>query len=187
MLAREKQKLRNQRAKEKQEKLDAKNVTNEVKALVANMPKRNGNSFSLFIKEKFEQKASETGYGSTEVTKALAKEWSSLPDSQKQKYRQLAEDAKKQFQDNFGKWTKTLSEDERVLLHSKGRKYLTKPQRSSLVPLSPYQAFTKDAWASVSLDKKIDVKEQFSKVAKEIAEKWKALSESERKAYQSAQ
>lgn len=92
---------------------------------------------------------------------------------------------KKQLQDSFKKWCDTLSDEERSLFSKKGEKYLTKAQRRdmSTIPLTAYQAFTKANIVSVqwdSPDTNESRKRQFAKLGKANAEKWNALSESQR-------
>lgn len=183
-------KLSAEEKKEFRKRKEQAEVAKKLKALAPGFPRKAPNAYALYVKDNYTPKARETGKGTIHVTKVLAQEWSSMPDSQKQNYRQKAVNFKKQLQDSFKKWCDTLSDEERSLFSKKGEKYLTKAQRRAMstIPLTAYQAFTKANIVSVqwdSPDTNESRKRQFAKLGKANAEKWNALSESQRQAYKS--
>lgn len=160
-----------------------------MRELAAGLPKKVTNPYIQFAKENYTQKANATGERVSGVARALAQEWSSLSESQKQTYKEKCVDSVKQYEVDFRKWAKTLSADERVLFGTKGQKYLTKAQRAELwtPPLTPRRAFLKAEFASVDMKglDRDDFRKTFANTVKEASQKWNVLSQEQRQKYSS--
>lgn len=159
----------------------------KMQALASNIPKKMTGSYALFVKENFARVAKASSeQGGPRVNNILAQEWSSMQESQKQSYRQKRAAHAKQYEVDYDNWVKTLSEDERVLLGSRGQKYLTNAQRGALLnaPVSPRHYFFKDAFAPAKWTGGNN-QQVFADITREAHGIWKAPSPEQRQAYKS--
>ncbi|XP_023234280.1 nucleolar transcription factor 1-like [Centruroides sculpturatus] len=148
---------------------DKKTTTNEEEEDVQNRPKKPLSAMFYFQQEKLDSfREKNPDISKQEVMRLLAREYSELPEKKKEKYKKLAEAAKKQSNEE------SKSKDE---VHETGSR---KPQLFKGEPKKPpqsgYSLFTTEMLGAVT---DVDAKNRMAVTA----QKWNALSQSEKDKY----
>lgn len=86
-------------------KQEAKEIREELKARVYDMPKRPGSSYNIFIKENYEKvKEDNPKKETSEIFGLCADLWNSLPDKQKAKYSKIHEKELENYKELLSEW-----------------------------------------------------------------------------------
>jgi hypothetical protein len=119
----------------------------------ADKPKRPTSAYLFYYKENFKRFKKEDKTNSTEIAKSIAAEWNELPETAKAKYVELSKKASEEYKKAMEEWS------------GKYKK-----------PLNGYNKFMK---VNMKIPKGTSL-EDASKVMKEWAAKWSALSDAEK-------
>eukprot|EP01064_Diplonema_japonicum_P026978 TRINITY_DN3864_c2_g1_i1.p1 TRINITY_DN3864_c2_g1~~TRINITY_DN3864_c2_g1_i1.p1 ORF type:complete len:222 (+),score=115.89 TRINITY_DN3864_c2_g1_i1:70-666(+) len=153
-----------------------------------NAPKRPLSSYMLFCKDERENvKAENPDIKATEILKELGKKWSEASDSDKEKYTEMANEAKEQYKIDLQEYKDNKessdedSEDEPKKTKGKRKAKAKKDPNAPKKPLTPFFAFSGKVRGDVK-EENPDMKA--SEVAKEIGTRWNDLADDEKKTYQ---
>lgn len=149
-------------------------------------PKKGRTSYQFFIKEKrAEMKSTHPQASTADVTKEIGKAWKDVDPETRKKYEALATADALRYREEKAAWDASHPEGGTGDQPAKGKKAKVSASASALSskseppkkPTTGYFLFSKEKRAS--LDQTLKVTEQ----AKVLADKWKALSEADKKVY----
>jgi len=149
-----------------------------------NAPKRPKSSYLFFCEDKRDEvKEDYPDLKATEITSKLGELWKALPDSDKTKYIEQAEEAKESYKEKMSSYVRPSDEELLQLAASKkGKKGKKRPKDPNAPkrPKSSYLFFCED---KRDLVKEAEPELKATEVTSKLGQLWKALSEKQKQKY----
>jgi hypothetical protein len=152
-----------------------------------NAPKRPKSSYLFFCEDKRDEvKEDYPDLKATEITSKLGELWKALPDSDKTKYIEQAEEAKESYKEKMSSYVRPSDEELLQLAASKKGKKGKKGEKRPKDPNAPKRP--KSSYLFFCEDKRDLVKEaepdlKATEVTSKLGQLWKALSDKQKQKY----
>lgn len=156
------------------------------------VPKASPSPYALYVKDYFARESENLKSGGgkihiSEISSKIADEWKSLPDGEKAKYETTAKQLRTSYESELKTFLSTLSSTDKAALKTSTGKSMKLPVKlrggegERKRPLSAFFEFLADMRKTGGLDASVSGSNKVTSFAKAGGDRWKSMSEGEKK------